>query len=120
MGVGHHLVDRFVNKLKPIIEKEKVKDFKLFTSIDIWGEDVEYLRTGLDLQLFEKNLHKYLTGIENSRMSLMITFNILCVVNFRSLLEKILEWRKNIIILNCLKRSMRVIWYREFSSIRRI
>ena len=54
--------------------------------------------------------------IENSRMSLMITFNILCVVNFRSLLEKILEWRKNIIILNCLKRSMRVIWYREFSS----
>tara|TARA_B100000131_G_scaffold323026_1_gene379328 strand:- start:1011 stop:2570 length:1560 start_codon:yes stop_codon:yes gene_type:complete len=94
LGVGHHLVDRFVNKLKPIIEKEKVKDFKLFTSIDIWGEDAEYLRTGLDLQLFEKNLHKYLTGIENSRMSLMITFNILCVVNFRSLLEKILEWRK--------------------------
>ena len=95
LGANPKLFDRFIEKLKPIIEEKKVKEFKLFTSIDTWDKDkAEYIRNGLDVELFERNLNKYLTEIKDSKVSLMITFNNLCVTNFDSLLEQILVWRK--------------------------
>jgi hypothetical protein len=65
----------------------------MFTSIDTWGPQAEYIRTGLDLELWERNLKKYLSDTDLS-ITFMVTFNILTVTNFQSLLEKILEWRK--------------------------
>ena len=54
--------DRFISKLKPIIEEKKVREFKLFTSIDTWDKGkAEYIRNGLDVELFGRNLNKYLT-----------------------------------------------------------
>jgi organic radical activating enzyme len=95
LGANPRVFDRFIEKLKPIIEEKKVREFKLFTSIDTWDKDkAEYMRNGLDIKLFERNFNKYLTEIEGSRLSLMITFNNLCVSNFDSLLKKILDWRK--------------------------
>ena len=95
LGANPKLFDRFIEKLKPIIEKKKVKKFKLFTSIDSWHTDkAEYMRHGLDVKLFQRNLNKYLTEIKDSKVSLMITFNNLCVSNFDSLLEQILVWRE--------------------------
>jgi hypothetical protein len=95
LGATPKLFDRFIDKLKPIIEEKKVKEFKLFTSIDTWDKDkAEYMRHGLDVKLFERNLNKYLTEIKNSKVSLMITFNNLCVSNFDSLLKQILVWRE--------------------------
>jgi hypothetical protein len=52
----------------------------------------QYIRTGLDLTVWEKNLNTYLTNT-NLPVTFMITFNILTVTDFQSLLEKILEWR---------------------------
>jgi hypothetical protein len=95
LGANPKLFDRFIEKLKPIIEEKKVKDFKLFTSIDTWDkEKAEYIRNGLDIELFKRNFDKYLTEIKDSKVSLMITFNNLCVTNFDSLLEQILVWRE--------------------------
>ena len=95
LGANPKLFDRFISKLKPIIEEKKVKEFKLFTSIDTWDKDkAEYIRNGLDIELFKRNFDKYLTEIKDSKLSLMITFNNLCVTNFDSLLEQILKWRE--------------------------
>jgi len=95
LGANPKLFDRFIEKLKPIIEEKKVKESKLFTSIDTWDKDkAEYIRNGLDIELFKRNFDKYLTEIKDSKLSLMITFNNLCVSNFDSLLEQILKWRE--------------------------
>lgn len=91
-GVKPILIDRLVDKVNNLISNKKIKDFKIFTSIDTWGEPAEYIRTGLDLTLWERNLDTYLTKT-NLPITFMITFNILTVTNFQSLLEKILEWR---------------------------
>jgi hypothetical protein len=64
----------------------------LFTSIDTWGPQAEYIRTGLDLEIWERNLDTLITKTK-SPISLMITVNILSIPNIRKLLEKILEWR---------------------------
>jgi hypothetical protein len=91
-GVKPVLIDRLVEKINNLIAKKCIKDFKIFTSIDTWGPAAEYIRTGLDLQVWEQNLDTYLTKT-SLPITFMITFNILTVTNFQSLLEKILEWR---------------------------
>lgn len=92
LGAKPILIDRLVEKVKNLIENKKIKDFKIFTSVDTWGAPAEYIRTGLDLTVWEKNLDTYLTQT-GLPVTFMITFNILAVPNFKSLLEKILEWR---------------------------
>ena len=94
MGANPKLIDKFIDRIKPIIEEKKVREFKLFTSIDAIGKKAEYIRDGLDYKLFKRNINKYLTEIPNSAISFMITFNIMCVSNFSELLEMVLELRE--------------------------
>ena len=61
--------------------------------MDTWGERAEYIRTGLDLELWENNFHTYLTKTD-SPITFMITFNIFSVTTFKEYLGKFLEWRK--------------------------
>ena len=91
-GVKPILIDRLVEKVNALLAKGAIKDFKIFTSIDTWGPQAEYIRTGLDLTVWERNLDTYLTKTALP-VTFMCTFNILTVTNFQSLLEKILEWR---------------------------
>jgi pyruvate-formate lyase-activating enzyme len=91
-GVKPVLIDRLVEKINSLIANKCIKDFKVFTSIDTWGPAAEYIRTGLDLKVWEKNLDTYLTKT-TLPITFMITFNILSVTTFQNLLEKILEWR---------------------------
>jgi len=92
-GVKPILIDRLVEKVNNLVSNGKIKDFKIFTSIDTWGPQAEYIRTGLDTALWEQNLDTYLTKTKLP-VTFMITFSILSVTNFDKLLVKILEWRE--------------------------
>ena len=91
-GVKPILIDRLVEKVNNLVNEKKIRDFKIFTSIDTWNEQAEYIRTGLDIDVWERNLDTYLTNT-SLPITFMITFNILTVTNFQNLLSKILEWR---------------------------
>lgn len=93
LGVATTRVERMIVQVAKLLEEKKIKGFKMFTSIDSWGEQAEYMRRGLDCTLWEKNLDTYLTGLPNCEISFMITYNVLCVAYFRPLLEKILALR---------------------------
>jgi len=92
LGVKPILVARLVEKANRLVLENKIKTFKVFTSVDTWGEPAEYIRTGLDLAVWENNFDTYMTGT-NLPITFMITFNILSVTSFPKLLAKILEWR---------------------------
>lgn len=92
LGTKNALVKRLSSSVKKLCDENKLESFKMFTSLDCWGERAEYIRTGLDLELFQKNLHTYLTETD-SPVTFMCTFNLLAVTDFKSLLEKFLEWR---------------------------
>lgn len=92
-GIKPVLIERLTEKVNNLIINNKIKDFKIFTSMDTWGPQAEYIRTGLNLEVWEKNFDIYLTKT-NLPITFMITFNILTVPNFTNLLVKILEWRK--------------------------
>ncbi len=91
-GVKPVLIDRLVEKVNNLVNEKKIRDFKIFTSMDTWNEQAEYIRTGLDIDVWERNLDTYLTKT-SLPITFMITFNILTVTNFQNLLSKILEWR---------------------------
>jgi organic radical activating enzyme len=92
LGVTNRRIKRLCSTVAQLKENKKIKRFRLFTSIDSWGKKAEYMRHGLDIILWEKNLRTVLSaGFE---VMLMCTYNALAVSSFTSLLEKIVEWRK--------------------------
>ena len=93
LGVKTALVEKLAENANDITSNNKVKQFSIYTSIDSWNPRAEYIRTGLDLKLWETNLDTY-ARTAKTPINLMITFNALTVTTFKSLLEKILEWRK--------------------------
>ena len=92
LGVKTKLVERLADNINHLKLNNKIKKFKLFSSMDTWGPRAEYIRTGLKLDLWEKNLDTYITKTK-SPIAFMCTFNILSVTSFKSFLEKVLEWR---------------------------
>jgi len=93
LGVQNRRVVKLAESVNELRRENKIKDFALYTSIDCWNKRAEYIRTGLDLELWENNLDTY-ANIAKTPVTLMITFNALTVTTFKSLLEKILEWRQ--------------------------
>lgn len=92
LGGKNEWVVRLSENVRHLLDTNSIRKFKLFSSIDTWGPRAEYIRTGLNLETWEKNLDTYIR-MTNSHVTFMITFNILAVTTFQSLLEKILEWR---------------------------
>ena len=92
LGVTENKVHQLISTVKNLLKEKKIKKFSLYTSIDSYGEKAEYMRTGLDCDLWERNLKSVLNA--GGSVNLMCTFNILSVTNFKLLLEKIIEWRK--------------------------
>lgn len=92
LGIKTKLVDKLSTNVNELLSNNKIKKFKLYSSMDTWGARAEYLRTGLDCELWETNLKTYLdqTGAD---ITFMCTFNILSVTSFTKFLEKVLEWR---------------------------
>lgn len=92
LGVTWAKVDTLFDRVDSLLKNKKIRKFSLYTSIDSWGGKAEYMRTGLKCDHWERNVIEAVNrGIT---VNLMCTFNVLCVTNFQSLLEKITEWRK--------------------------
>ena len=93
LGVKSSLIDKLAENINELIKDKKIKQFKLFSSMDTWFDRAEYIRTGLKLDLWETNLDMYVTQTR-SPITFMCTFNILSVTSFTDFLQKVLYWRK--------------------------
>lgn len=93
LGVTFEKIDRLYDRVKSLLDQKKIKKFNLFTSIDTWGPQAEYMRTGLKCDHWERNMTQAIEQL-GVTVNFMITFNVLCVANFRSLLEQVIVWRK--------------------------
>ena len=93
LGISPRLVNKLSNNVNELLETNSIKKFKLYSSIDSFGERAEYMRTGLNVELWESNMKNYL-DITGADITFMCTFNVLSVTSFTLFLEKMLEWRK--------------------------
>lgn len=91
LGVKDETIDELIRQSYNI--HNYVKKFKLYTSIDTWGKQAEYIRYGLDTNKFEKNLRR-IAEAPNIQIHIMITFGALSIFSFGDLIKKIVEWKK--------------------------
>ena len=92
LGVSFEKVDRLIARVTSLVKQKKIRKFSFFTSIDSWGPQAEYMRTGLDCNHWERNMIEVIKA--GATVNLMCTYNVLCVTNFQKLLHKVIEWRE--------------------------
>jgi organic radical activating enzyme len=83
--------DKFLEKIKIIIDEKKVKNFKLFTSAEAYGKQAEYIRHGMNYDEWLSNMHKAFRVIPKIQFTVMSTYNILSLPSYTRFLNDILE-----------------------------
>lgn len=86
LGVSDASFERFLSLAKDLTDNKKVRRFRLFTSVDAWGERAEYIRNGLEFPRFQKNLERFLRELPTAQTTIMVTFNALSLTSFKDLL----------------------------------
>jgi organic radical activating enzyme len=89
LGVPDKLIDKLIEKIKRIEDEGRAKEIVIFTSTDTWGEQAEYIRTGLEFNKFWDNVNKILTQCPRTIVTFMSTYNALSVFNYEQLIHNI-------------------------------
>lgn len=93
MSIPERNLNKFIKGVTELRNTKKIKHVQLFTSIDTWGPQAEYIRNGLDLAKWENNVDTYMNTVPDSYCGLMVTVNFLSIFNYKQFLEKVLYWK---------------------------
>lgn len=83
--------DYYIERLKKLISKRKLKSLQITASLDCWGSQIEYIRHGLDLKQWERNFNKL---VEMKWITLQINHAVSClsIKYMEELIQKINDW----------------------------
>lgn len=93
LGAPDKVWDQFIEKIEKLVEAKAVKRFTIFTSVDAWGSKAEYIRPGLNFELFKKR-YEQLLQMNDVRAVIMCTFNIFSITSIQQLFEWHVSLRK--------------------------
>jgi len=88
------ILDKFIEKVKIIVSENKVKRFKMFTSAEAYGAQAEYIRDGMDYNLWIANIERMLTEIPGLSFTIMSTYNALSVPSYSRFLEDVIMLKR--------------------------
>lgn len=91
MNPPDELFDKFLEKIKIIINEKKLKKFKLFTSAEAHGKQSEYIRFGMNYDKWLSNINRVYKEIPSIEFTIMSTYNILSVTSYTKFLDDILN-----------------------------
>lgn len=96
---------RFIDDLKEITDKDAIEHFMLFCSLDAWGPQAEYIRSGLDFELLLKNIKQYLRESSMHSLTFIVTANVLSLPSWTTYMENILKLRQE------MNTDRQLIWF---------
>jgi len=88
------IFDKFLEKVKIIMTEKKLKNFKLFTSAEAHGKQAEYIRFGMDYDMWLSNLHKAYREVPEMQFTIMSTYNALSITSYTKFLDDVLDIKK--------------------------
>jgi organic radical activating enzyme len=94
LGVPDVLIDHLIQRIQRIEDENRVKEFIVYTSVDTWGSQAEYIRNGLEFNKFWDNCNKILEKCSRVNLTFMSTYNALSVPNYEKLIEGIYDLKK--------------------------
>ena len=95
LGVTSAKVNKMYDRVQSLLDQKKIRTFSMFTSIEGWGTQADYMRTGMDHLHWEKNFQEALD--RGFKVGIMCTFNVLCVATYTQFLERMIYWRKDLL-----------------------
>ena len=93
LNVPHKRFKSYIKKFEKLVLTNKIWKLQLTASLDSWGSEQEYVRWGLDLDLWQKNF-EFLINKPWIELSINSVLSALTIKKFPDLLEKIKEWNK--------------------------
>jgi organic radical activating enzyme len=88
------LFNKFIEKIKIITEQKLVKTLTIFTSVEAYGKQAEYIRYGLNYNEWMHNLERLISEVPSVQLSITSTYNILSVPSFKNFLQDVLTIRQ--------------------------
>jgi organic radical activating enzyme len=86
-------LQKTVEKVKKLIDQDKLREFEITASLDCWGEPQEYVRYPLNLKNWEQNF-EYLLGQDWINLIISSTVTPLTIKTLPDLLKKIQQWNQ--------------------------
>lgn len=94
MNPPKELFDKFLEKVKTIFENKLVKRVKIFTSAEAHGKQSEYIRFGMDYNMWLENIHRVYKEIPGIQLTIMSTYNVLSVTSYVPFLQDVLDIKR--------------------------
>jgi organic radical activating enzyme len=94
MCIPASIFSKFLEKIKIICTEKKVKKLTIFTSCDSKGSHAEYIRDGLDYNVWLSSIRKTLTEVPDCSIIVMSTYNFLSLFDYKNFLKDMLEIKK--------------------------
>jgi organic radical activating enzyme len=91
LGVPDKLIDKLIEKIKRIEDEGRVKELIIFTSVDAWGDQAAYVRTGMEFNKFWDNINKVLSASSRTIVTIMSTYNALSVFSYPQLIQGVYQ-----------------------------
>jgi len=85
---------QYMDRIKQLIAKKKLSRLDMHCSIDCWGPQQEFVRSGLKLGHWEENF-KYLISERWITLNINNTVSLLTIKTLPDLLHKLNEWAKD-------------------------
>lgn len=93
LSLSDKLLYPMLDRLAELKFNNKVKRIDLQVSIDSWHKSQEYVRYGLDLNVFDRNM-KFLLDKGAYRIGLLSTISSLTIHGMPELAEKYIDWNR--------------------------
>ena len=87
LGCGEKAMQNLID----ITHKLPIKEFDLYTSNESFGAHAEYIRDGLDYQVWRNNLINFIENAKFRAVTIMMTINSLCLFSIDTFLDDMLE-----------------------------
>lgn len=84
-------MDYYIERFKKLLGKRKLKGLQITCSLDCWGPQAEYIRSGLDLTQWQRNFEKLLQ-LKWVRLQINHAITGLSIKYMQQFIEKIREW----------------------------
>ena len=79
---------------KLIAKTQSIKHFELYTSCEATGAQAEYIRDGLDYELWLTNIKRILTEANYKGVHIMMTINSLCLFSITDFLDEVYKLKE--------------------------
>ena len=90
LGVDTDVVDNYIERINKLQHDRCIRSCTVYTSNEAYGKQAEYIRYGMDYELWERNLRTFV-GNTRANVVIMSTINTLSFSSFQKFLETVLD-----------------------------